>query len=128
MIQHGNRFAVNKEYTHARDALKLALETTERCMECIREQTGNGSDSFHIQECEMLVVSKECLYVLSHVLHFLDQKSRSHKCLDQLETYINRQTELDEQMYASTMQACKSGGDIKKSINPTLALEGAFQS
>ena len=67
--KHGNRFARLKDFIHAKQVLKIALKATDKCIADIRNDylAVETSSVVTVLEQEMISVSKECFYVLSHV-------------------------------------------------------------
>ena len=52
-----------------------------------------------IQEQEMLLISKEALYVLCHVYQEIGKFVETQHCLDKIEKYIEDQKQRDEEQY-----------------------------
>ena len=93
-----------------------------------RKHSSNGfHQSLQIQQQEMLVVSKQSLYVLSHVCNKENMIDEAHKCLDRIELYIDEQKNRDEELFTNTMNDLvdKDAAGIHSFSNPSdLALEG----
>ena len=65
--KQGNRLAQNGAYSKSRECLRISLSATDISLAAIRAGLGTSpSDSFKALERELLVISKECLYVLAH--------------------------------------------------------------
>lgn len=102
------------EFSASREALRIALCSTDKCLAMIREklQSKDGEDdvsdnakrSFQIQEQEMLVLSKQSFYVLSHVCRSVGKSDEAKKCLDRIELYINEQTQKDDEQYKEALK------------------------
>ena len=83
--------------------------------------------SLQIQQQEMLVVSKQSLYVLSHVCNKEKMIGEAHKCLDRIDLYIDEQQKRDEELFTKTMNDLveTDSTNIQSSSSPSdLALEG----
>ena len=139
--KHGNRFARMGDNAKAKASLKIAACATNRCLQQIRHHDGFKSDgsavssglrqALQIQEMEMLVVSKECFYVLGHVLQSFGEKGQAKKCLERVEVIINEQRERDDDLYKDTMKKLGVGdgtadtdGLLSAYSSSDLALEG----
>ena len=57
-----------------------------------------------IQEQEMLVLSKQSFYILSHVYKSIRKIDEAKKCLDRIETYVEDQARKDEKQYKEIMR------------------------
>ena len=68
------------------------------------EVTDNVIKSFQIQEQEMLVLSKQCFYVMSHVCKSVGKIDEAKKCLDKIEIYIDEQKQKDSEQYKDAMK------------------------
>lgn len=68
------------------------------------EVTDNVIKSFQIQEQEMLVLSKQCFYVMSHVCKSVGKIDEAKKCLDRIEIYIDEQKQKDSEQYKDAMK------------------------
>lgn len=65
--KQGNRLAKNGSYSKSRECLRISLSATDVSLAAIRAESGEStSDSVKTQEQELLVISKECFYVLAH--------------------------------------------------------------
>ena len=109
------------------------------CLAKLRHGRANGDDletsksgtSLHasqIQEQEMLVVSKQSFYILSHVCRSVGKLEEAGKFLDRIQVYIDEQRRHDDEIFNETM-AELSARD--KSSNHRIgfsafALEGRF--
>eukprot|EP00978_Attheya_sp_CCMP212_P019884 scaffold56383_cov72-Attheya_sp.AAC.1 len=132
--KHGNRFARLREYTHSLSALRISLEATDRCIAHIRQATSecdstdDGNSAIQIQEQEMIVVSRECLFVLSHVYQACNKNMEAKLCLDKVEEYIRDQRVRDDNMFAETMAKLKCGsktmGGADSELSLSIRLEG----
>lgn len=145
-LQHGNRFARLSDFASSQEALRIALQATDRCLEKIRREISiekkNNSKSEHlnvsnasicrslrIQEQEMLVVSKECFFVLSHVCQALGKKNEAQKYLNRIEKYIDEQGQRDDDIFSETMYQLNKTASLSQQnisfLDPSdLILEG----
>jgi len=122
--QHGNRFARLSDYKNAKKALYVSLTATDRCLAELRCRctssiiplTAHNSSSptpMHIQEQEMLVVSKESLYVLAYVCQATGKAEEAQKCLVKIEHYIEEQCRRDDELYNETMEYISSSDELE---------------
>ena len=88
--KQGNRLARLGDYTKSRECLRISLNTTDSCLATIRSVNATKSkvrsESVRMQEQQMLVISKECLYVLAHTCQAIGKYLEvcmylSHECL-----------------------------------------------
>lgn len=92
-------------------------------------RTKAQNSAIQIQEQEMLILSKQSFYVLSHVRKSTGKMAEARKCLDQIELYINEQVRRDEEQYKETMRRIsKSNARETESFAGLsgFALEGKF--
>ncbi len=68
------------------------------------EADKNAKESCQIQEKEMMVLSKQSFYVLSHVYKSLDKIDEAEKCLDRIEVYVDDQIRKDDTQYKEIMK------------------------
>ena len=128
----------------------MALNTTKAClhqlhqdMERHKSNETNGNyrqdkistndsvvSSLQIQQQEMLVVTKQCLYVLCHVYHSQGISDKARACLNQIETLVLEQAKHDEEIFQETMTWLSKSHEASISLNPfsasALALEGKY--
>lgn len=69
-----------------------------------RSVPNNMKRSFEIQEQEMLVLSKQSFYVLSHVYKSSQKIDEAKKCLDQIEKYVDEQIGTDDKQYKDILK------------------------
>ena len=87
------------------------------------------NSAIQIQEQEMIVLSKQSFYVLSHVCKSTGKIDEAKKCLDQIELYINEQVQKDEEQYKETIRRISKSNSREIESFAGLsgfALEGEF--
>jgi hypothetical protein len=62
----------------------------------------------------MIVVSRECLFVLSHVYQACHKNMEAKLCLDKVEEYIRDQRLRDDNLFTDTMKKLKCGSNIEE--------------
>ena len=82
----------------------------------------NVRRSFEIQEQEMLVLSKQSFYVLSHVYKSTHKIDEAKKCLDQIEKYVDEQIRKDDKQYKDILKQF-SEAEAKENV-PFAGLSG----
>jgi hypothetical protein len=92
--------------------------------DCHNEEHPNMKRSLQIQEEEMLVLSKQCLYVLCNVYKSLGETNEAKKCLDRVEVYINNQRNKDDEQYKETMKRINKSNTHNAESLSEFALEG----
>ena len=78
----------------------------------------------------MVVVSKQCLYVLSHVSQAIGKYNEAIRCLDQIEVHLDEERQRDDGLYNDTMKqvvASDSRANLGQNIS-SFALEGKSTS
>lgn len=125
-MQHGNKLARLSSFEESREALRIALCSTDKCLALIQEKLESpvgGSEisdrtkrSLQVQEQEMLVLSKQSFYVLCHVLKSTGKFDEARKCLDRIELYIDEQMKKDNEQYKEAMK-CITKSENKKTNN-----------
>jgi hypothetical protein len=81
--------------------IREKIQSTNKGAEKVSDSTKR---SFQIQEQEMLVLSKQSFYVLSHVCRSTGKIVEARKCLDRIEVYIDEQMKKDEEQFKETMK------------------------
>lgn len=66
--------------------------------------TSSIKRSCQIQEQEMLVLSKQNFYVLSHVYKSMQKIEEAKKCLDRIEMYVDDQIKKDDKQFKEIMK------------------------
>lgn len=112
--KHGNRFARESDLKSAQNALTYVLIATERCLAEIRQQIVSRSENktnsndvtpFHLQELEMIILTKEALYVMAYVNQASNRFDEAHSCLEKIQCHIIEQCQRDEELYRNTISA-----------------------
>mmetsp|Transcript_21486 Transcript_21486/g.48805 ORF Transcript_21486/g.48805 Transcript_21486/m.48805 type:complete len:677 (+) Transcript_21486:84-2114(+) len=122
------------DHKNAKEALCVALNATDRCLAEIStkastktvpsSQKGNliaasSPSSFSILQNEMIILSKECFYVLAHTCSSVNQTAEAQKCLDRIELYINEQRIQEDALFAETMVRCGDHPSDEQHQSPT---------
>mmetsp|Transcript_14255 Transcript_14255/g.21073 ORF Transcript_14255/g.21073 Transcript_14255/m.21073 type:complete len:1526 (-) Transcript_14255:365-4942(-) len=112
--KHGNRFARLSSHLCSRACLRVSLAATDVGLAAIRSHCEKSDDdnALRVQEQELLVVSKECFYVLAHVCEALGKHIEGHKCLDRIEVYVDEQKARDESLYNQAMEKVSASGSV----------------
>jgi hypothetical protein len=122
---------------HASETLHIALRTTNSCLEEVRQALKKENDPLndgtnekakgmqrqvlHHLEADLVVVSIEAFYAMSHIFQSTGKKEKALQCLDMIENYMKEQQDRDDELYANaTSKVDKefvfSEGDITASI------------
>ena len=123
---------------HASSALHIALETTNSCLAEVRsalkrendplnEGTSRKSKELQLQvlhnlEADLVVVSIEAFYVLSHIFQSSGKQEKALQCLDMIEQYMKEQRDRDDELYATAMS--KVDNDLFSEGNVTASALG----
>jgi len=121
-LQHGNRFAQCKNFACSKGALEIVLNATNDCLRGIRSRVKESSlknvgQALKVQETEMLVVAKQCLYVLSHVSLETGRAKDATACLDQIDKHIDEERSRSNEQYTAMMRNLNN--DSKSKHFPT---------
>ena len=90
------------------------LNAAERCLAEIRLQivslsvnktNSNDVTPFHLQELEMIILTKEALYVMAYVNQASNRFDEAHNCLEKIQLHIIEQCQRDEELYRNTISA-----------------------
>lgn len=87
--------------------------------------TGNtiSRASLEINESEILVISKQCFYVMSNILQSQEKFSDAQHCLDRIESYLDEMKSRVEEIYSKTIKELSSV-NLDSSSGFQIALEG----
>lgn len=150
-FKQGNRLARQSELADAQTALDMALRMATACLHHLRQDmkqhelskkydrsrdkrpasNHTALSSMKVEQQEIQVVMKQCLYVLCHVHHSKGDLQKARSCLDQIECLVLDQAKQDESLFQETMtwlsKSYESSVQSKSISTSALALEGPKQ-
>lgn len=106
------------EGEHASKALHIALDTTNSCLNEVRSAIKTENDALnegcnqkakgqpqvlHNLEADLVVVTIEAFYVLSHIFQTEGKPEKALQCLDMIKKYIKEQKDRDDELYATAI-------------------------
>lgn len=123
-LQHGSQLVKIDECEHARNALHIALDTTNSSLNEVRAAIKKENDPLndlssrkvkglqlqvlHNLEADLVVVTIEAFYVLSNIFQSEGQHDKAIQCLDMIEKYMEEQKDRDDELYAAAMSKVDS--------------------
>eukprot|EP00804_Cyclotella_cryptica_P000737 CCRYP_001018-RA/>CCRYP_001018-RA protein AED:0.02 eAED:0.02 QI:978/1/1/1/0.71/0.62/8/2038/1234 len=135
--KHGSHFVKIDDFIHANEALHIALQSTDWCLREVRQALKEEKDPLndddngkgkriqrqvlHNLEADLVVVSIEAFYAMSHIFQSTGKQEKALQCLDMIENYMKEQQDRDDQLYTTAINKVEkdflfSEGDITASI------------
>jgi hypothetical protein len=106
-------------FAHSSDALHIALRTTNKSLEAVRKALkrenhplneganrkarGMQLQVLHNLEADLVVVSIEAFYIMSHVFESTGKQDKALQCLDMIERYMKEQQDRDDELYTTAI-------------------------
>jgi tetratricopeptide (TPR) repeat protein len=121
--KHGAFFVKLCQYENAEKALSIALNSTNDCLNEIRQELENdnndnnrklkgGRQALHNLEAELVVLSIEAFYLLSVTYQSSSKKEKAIICLDRIQSYMEEQHARDNELHSQVMTTLGSGKDF----------------
>jgi tetratricopeptide (TPR) repeat protein len=118
--KHGAFFVKLCQYENAEKALSIALNSTNDCLNEIRQELENdknrklkgGRQALHNLEAELVVLSIEAFYLLSVTYQSSSKKEKAIICLDKIQSYMEEQHARDNELHSQVMTTLGSGKDF----------------
>jgi len=118
--KHGAFFVKLRQYENAEKALSIALNSTNDCLNEIRQDLENdknrklkgGRQALHNLEAELVVLSIEAFYLLSVTYQSSSKKEKAIICLDRIQSYMEEQHARDNELHSQVMSTLGSGKDF----------------
>lgn len=118
--KHGAFFVKLCQYENAEKALSIALNSTNDCLNEIRQELENdnnrklkgGRQALHNLEAELVVLSIEAFYLLSVTYQSSSKKEKAMICLDRIQSYMEEQHARDNELHLQVMTTLGSGKDF----------------
>lgn len=118
--KHGAFFVKLCQYENAEKALSIALNSTNDCLNEIRQELENdknrklkgGRQALHNLEAELVVLSIEAFYLLCVAYQSSSKKEKAIICLDRIQSYMEEQHARDNELHSQVMTTLGSEKDF----------------
>ncbi|KAL9185785.1 hypothetical protein ACHAXT_003562 [Thalassiosira profunda] len=129
--KHGSHFVKLRDHDNASKALRIALKSTDCCLEEIRKELKQGTSRkakaqqmMHNLEAELVVVSIEAFNLLAVSYQDAGDKEKALLCLDKVEIYMSEQYDRDNELYSAVTNRLNGADFVFSEGGATSALEG----